>query len=137
MLQQQHRMPTQLGLACVCIFSFFAFFIYAGSCKNFQFYEFTFWPARRRKMRVMEGRGVGCRSGCGSPAGYSCSQTANSTRPTSVWSSHFLPCRINQCSIFYMSLRSSLSLLLYLFLFNPFPLFLTIFQLHLLCRYLS
>lgn len=31
---------------------FFAFFIYAGSCKNFQFYEFTFWPARRRKGRV-------------------------------------------------------------------------------------
>lgn len=130
-------MPSQLGFACVCVFLFldsffffFEFFIYAGSCKNFQFYEFTFCPARRRERG---GRGgeegvsqIRLRISCRLQLQPNCQL---STRPTSVWS----------FALFAMP-HKSVQYFLYDPLRHPYahpPAPSNFFQLHLLCRYLS
>lgn len=75
---------------CLCFpfsrsfFFFFEFFIYAGSCKNFQFYEFTFCPARsRERVGQKGGSQIRLRISCRLQLQPNCQL---STRPTSVWS---------------------------------------------------
>lgn len=138
-LLQQQRMPVQLGSACVCVFLFlvhfpffFAFFIYAGSCKNFQFYEFTFWPARRRKRRVGgESRVAVLLADPAADLLPALQLQPNCQLDSPNFSLEFALFAVPHKSVQY-------------FLYEPrppplslYPLFLTFFQLHLLCRYLS
>lgn len=137
-LLQQQRMPVQLGSACVCAFLFlvhfpffFAFFIYAGSCKNFQFYEFTFWPARRRKRRVGgESRVAVLLADPAADLLPALQLQPNCQLDSPNFSLEFalfaVPHKSVQYFLYETPLSSSLS-----------PLFVTFFQLHLLCRYLS
>lgn len=113
---------------------FFAFFIYAGSCKNFQFYEFTFWPARRRKRRVAgESRVAVLLADPAADLLPALQLQPNCQLDSPNFSLEFALFAVPHKSVQY-------------FLYEPWllplfislsPLFLTFFQLHLLCRYLS
>lgn len=99
---------------CLCfpfsryIFFFLNFLFMQVAARIFNFMSLPFALPVDGKEVGGEGRRGSHRSGFGSPAGYSCSQTANSRLAQLQFGvSHFLPCRINQCSIFYMTLSAT------------------------------
>lgn len=127
---QQQRMPVQLGSACVCVFLFLVHFPL--------FLQFLFMQVAARIFNFMslpfgrpgDGRGGGSQIRLRISCRLQLQPNCQLDSPN--FSLEFALFAVPHKSVQYFLYEPPLSLFLL-----PSPLFLTFFQLHLLCRYLS